>query len=262
MTDRIAEEELLGRVIKGRELAERVRIRLGELGISATQAARSVGLDGGFITDILRGRKSSIQGRNFERLAKALQWTAADLVEFGSSDRRVSDRNIGFDESIPILGQVAPGVWIDTQLETPGPLGFVTHNPVFSGYTPDSQFDILVKGTSLNNIAVEGQYIRCHRENSLYVNDEIGSVVIFERFKETLRERIALKLIGLVSDKYIFGYDSSDPRWTQQYIMHEDGSSDCGRFSKIGDALFVYTVLPGIWEMRIKKNPDQIPISD
>lgn len=244
MTGHTAEEEVMGRLIKGRELAERVRSRLAELGISATQAARSVGLDGGFITDILRGRKSSIQGRNFERLAKALQWTPADLVGFGSIEREGSSPNIGLDETIPILGQVAPGVWIDTQFETPGPLGFVNHNPVFSGYAAERQFDVVVKGTALNNMAVDGQHIRCIKETNIDINVENGSVSIFERFKGSLRERIALKLIQFSGATFVYGYDSSDPRWSLYYTINPDGSSEDGKFSKIGDALFIYAVLP------------------
>lgn len=61
-------------------LSQKVRNILSERGITPTQAARSVGLPSGFITDILTGRKNGVQDRNLEKLATALGCEVGFLV--------------------------------------------------------------------------------------------------------------------------------------------------------------------------------------
>jgi hypothetical protein len=73
-----------------KSLKEIVSDRLAELGRNKFEAERIGGLKKGFVNDILIDRKTSIQGANFAKLAKALDWTPEQLTEsqFGETRRR------------------------------------------------------------------------------------------------------------------------------------------------------------------------------
>lgn len=64
----------------GSVLKIRIQLRLDDLGRTATQASRDAGLDPGFIRDILRGKKKSIQADNLEKLAHALECQSGYLT--------------------------------------------------------------------------------------------------------------------------------------------------------------------------------------
>ncbi|PPD10264.1 MAG: hypothetical protein CTY36_00285 [Methylocystis sp.] len=83
-----------------KSLKEIVSDRLAELGRNKFEAERIGGLKKGFVNDILIDRKTNIQGTNFEKLAKALDWTPEQLTEsqFGEAKRR--SRASG--EAIPV----------------------------------------------------------------------------------------------------------------------------------------------------------------
>lgn len=73
-----------------KSLKEIVSDRLADLGRNKFEAERIGGLKKGFVNDILIDRKTNIQGANFEKLAKALDWTPEQLTEsqFGEMKHR------------------------------------------------------------------------------------------------------------------------------------------------------------------------------
>lgn len=222
---------------KASQLAALVRARLEELGTTPTQAARSVGLPSGFITDILSGRKSGVQGRNFEKLARALKWTPEDLAGFGSS-RRPGRLDIEVDEAIPLLGDVAPGVWVDTRTSSEVE-DYVPYDIIFGKTLPENNFDVTVKGTSVNRIAIDGQRIRCLRHEDF---DFIppSSICVLERLNGTLRERSAMKFIGERDRRLSFEFPSFDQKWKSGLITGMAGESEEGIFKLIGIGSFAY----------------------
>lgn len=72
-------------------LRDIVRKRLEDLGLNPFEAARSNGLERGFINDILQGKKQSVRGANLEKLAIALRVQAEDLIPGRKSGPRSAD---------------------------------------------------------------------------------------------------------------------------------------------------------------------------
>jgi hypothetical protein len=67
------------------ELQKRIRARLDALNLNPFEAARAAGLERGFINDVLIGKKKSIRGDNFYRVAEVLNCTVDYLN--GKSER-------------------------------------------------------------------------------------------------------------------------------------------------------------------------------
>jgi hypothetical protein len=63
------------------ELQLAVIERLKELNRNPFEAARLGGLERSFVNDILIGRKRSVRGENFQRLARALDWDSRLLMD-------------------------------------------------------------------------------------------------------------------------------------------------------------------------------------
>lgn len=63
------------------DLREKVAKRLLELNRNPFAAATQAKLNKHFIDDLLNGRKSTVKAANLAKLAKALDWTVADLTE-------------------------------------------------------------------------------------------------------------------------------------------------------------------------------------
>jgi hypothetical protein len=89
------------------ELQRVVMERLKELNRNPFEAARLGGLDRSFVNDILIGRKRSVRGDNLERLARALDWDSAVLVDAARRSRPTK----GFDLEWP-----APGAGVNFDL--------------------------------------------------------------------------------------------------------------------------------------------------
>lgn len=62
------------------ELAQRVEARLAELGRKPIPAAVAVGLERTYLRDLIKGRKKSVSSDRYELVAKALDWTVAELL--------------------------------------------------------------------------------------------------------------------------------------------------------------------------------------
>jgi hypothetical protein len=86
------------------ELQLAVIERLKELNRNPFEAARVGGLERSFVNDILIGRKRSVRGENFERLARALDWDSRLLMD--AARRIPSPRGHNFEWPSPRGGAV------------------------------------------------------------------------------------------------------------------------------------------------------------
>ena len=77
------------------ELQLAVIERLKELNRNPFEAARLGGLERSFVNDILIGRKRSVRGENFERLARALDWDSRLLMDAARRTPSASGHNFG-----------------------------------------------------------------------------------------------------------------------------------------------------------------------
>lgn len=107
---------------------DRVQKRVEDMGMAATALTQQAGLERTFITDLLEGRKYSVNGRaRLEKLAKALDCTPGYLT----GSRALSARSTA-GQSLPLAGSVEEGAF-RLPIEAPQPLVPVHPDPRFRG---------------------------------------------------------------------------------------------------------------------------------
>lgn len=119
-------------------LVQRVERRLAEIGKGPVEAATAVeGLERNYIRDLLDGKKRSFSQSKIALVAKALQWTQAELI----ADPRRRSEPAG--HSVPLVGYVAAGA--EAHFLSAGELGEVDA-PAGSA---DSTVAVEIRGDSL-----------------------------------------------------------------------------------------------------------------
>lgn len=209
---------------------ERVRKRLQELGKKPIPAAVEAGLGRDFISDIVAGRKLSVQGAKLPQLARALECETAyltdpdyrpegapspapaepvsdnpgrqlDLEQLRSflrdRDRprtvvQAIQRLRPIERSLPVLGSVAAGVWTDAVArERVDALEWI-HIDV-QGYERASLYVLKVVGNSMNMVYPAGRYVIVAPVAEAGLRE--GDHVIVERTKVDVVETTCKELV-------------------------------------------------------------------
>lgn len=182
---------------------------LAGLGKSAQQASTDAGLGESFIRDFRSGKSKSPTLENLASLSKALE-TTPEFLAFGvgaSSARR----------RLAMIGEVAAGVWIDTDGEAD--TSPVIDAPVMPDprYPADEQFAVCVRGNSIDRIAKPGAVLICVSTQHGAIAPVNGDLVIVERrrvhedgSKEVERAARKYRKNGPFIE---LSPESTDPRW-------------------------------------------------
>lgn len=129
------------------------------------------------------------------------------------------------DDGLPVLGEVAAGAWleIDALADPEHPL-FTANVPLDSRYPPGSVYGLLVRGTSINKIAEDGEILVClSLANGFDVADSDLVIVERRRAQEGLLEVTAKRVRIAVGGGIELWPESDDPRWqTPLRFEHED----------------------------------------
>jgi len=220
-------------------LKDIVTARLADLRRNPFEAARIAGLERGFINDILAGKKRSVRGENLEKLAIGLDCDPDYLLG------RQNTAKLSFSKHTPgvvyIRGEVAAGMWLDAGLDgwdtceyEPSPF------PPDGRFPTDAQFDLIVRGTSINRFAKDGQRLRCVSADTFPYQIQDNDIVIVERYRGDLRERTA-KRWRRRNNVVELWPDSDDERWQAPLKVSEETSlSDGDEVRIFGLVLYVY----------------------
>lgn len=221
-------------------LKEKVEARLKDLERNPFEAARRAGLERGFINDILNGRKRSVRGENLIKLAIGLDCDPNYLIGRQTTPKSSLNEGPGI---VRIQGEVAAGVWLDCGLD-----GWDNYELESSPFPPDgrftteSQFDVIVRGSSINRFARDGQRLRCVLFDAYPWPLQDDDIVIVERFRGDLRERTAKRWRKRNGTAELWP-DSDDPRWQEALKVDiESGFSDGDIIRIFGVVLYVYDV--------------------
>lgn len=188
------------------------------------------------VRDIITGRSKD---PSFTTIAKIMDQVGTSLDELAGNDapRRASP--------ISIVGEVAAGTWREVQesgMDTDW--GF---HPIESPFPPDprypisSQFDVIVKGTSINRFARENDNLRCVEIVGAGVDVREDDLVIVRRTRfdghmvETTAKRVKQR-----NGAYELWPDSDDPRWQEPFVLDPKNVPDGESAQIIALVLYAY----------------------
>lgn len=185
---------------KGMEtpLQKRVRDRLDELGMSASEASEKAQLGKTFVRDILNGKSRSPSADNLQKLAIALETNVQYFSALEHTNVQVGPFPVS---GLRVEGRVQAGAWLDTSLieDDEGDREII---PVArdTRFPHAKQYALAVVGDSMNKLFAEGTYVTCvdFDESGLAMKE--GQIVHVERF-DGFRTENTLKSIHFENGK-------------------------------------------------------------
>lgn len=205
-------------------LKDKVADRLQALGRNPFEAARSVELERGFINDILQDKKRSVRGENLQKLARALDWTVADLLDevVAPPRPRLQIPLAGAEVELPIRYEVAAGAWRAVDEAVDEPLGFAPA-PRIPAYEAFPQWYEKVVGDSFNRLIPEGALVHVVDAVAMGYSPRHEDVVVVQRARAggSFRER-TLKQVAMTADGVELWPRSHNPKWSEPLRISRD----------------------------------------
>lgn len=142
---------------------------------------------------------------------------------------------------IRVVGDVAAGVWTEIEAvqiaddDLPE-----SHLPPDPRWPAQCQYDLVVKGTSLNRVARDGDYLRCVDIPTTGIAVRDGDLVVVRRLRGGMVETTC-KRAKRNGDTIEYWPDSTDPRWQEPISIESDDPSTT--VDLIGLVLYAYAPL-------------------
>jgi SOS-response transcriptional repressor LexA len=166
--------------MENNQLRQRIKARLADLKIGATEAATAVrGLERNFIRDFLEGKKNSFSTGKQAMVAEALRWSVDELI--GAPPKR-TDRAAPKIALVPLLDTVTAGKLASPSSQIP-----VEEVPLlaFADLGRGEFFALRVEGDSMDRISPEGSTIVVNRLDKTLIGGR--SYVFAERGQTTFK---------------------------------------------------------------------------
>lgn len=213
-----------------RPFVHRIRERLEATGKSVRKAALDAGLSETALKDLLANEKQWPKLDTLQKLATSLETDPAWLAFGGDEDIEAAKAATAAmpPASLPVVGEVAAGRWLeaDDHVDVP-PYDPVPVQPD-SRWPVEAQYGLMVRGTSLNRVALDGDILACVDAIAARYRPREDDLVIVEMRRNAglLRQMTAKRYMRLKTHVELWP-DSDDPRWqTPIIIPHpEDGLS-------------------------------------
>jgi len=159
--------------------------------------------------------------RKLRELAAALDTTEEWLL--GEPPRDIPAELFQLGE-IPVIGEVAAGLWMETGPRSEEPLEMLPFVPVM---TPKASYALRVRGNSVDKIAPDGSYVMCADISVTGAAIENDDLVIVERRQAqgSLHE-VTVKRVRLKKDGCVLLPESTDPRWKPVEINSHNTSPE------------------------------------
>ncbi|MCW2317233.1 SOS-response transcriptional repressor LexA (RecA-mediated autopeptidase) [Rhodoblastus acidophilus] len=194
-------------------MAARLLAEVDQDGRSPAAISVAAGLNAGMIRDIVRRPHQSPTLATIEKLASELK-TSPEWLAYGVRPQP--------HREVPLLGEVAAGVWrtVDaTFCATTAPVSI----PPLPEYPIDAQFDLLVRGTSLNRIARDGDLLRCVSTTKADIAARTNDIVVVERYRKQEGEvETTAKRFKRADGRYELWPASDDPKWNGPIVVEQN----------------------------------------
>jgi SOS-response transcriptional repressor LexA len=213
------------------EIIERAEALAAARGMSVREACLKAGLASGAVADWGRPSQPSPTLRSISKLAAILDTSPAWLA-FG--DSQAAQPNA---VTVPVKGEVAAGLFrfVGQSDEPELP---TTSVPADGQYPASAQYDLVVRGTSINQIARDGDYLRCvdlqdHRASS-------GELVIVEQISSDGAVEATAKIVHRREGHTELWPLSDDAKWQDPIIIPRDKKATDREVRIVARVVFVH----------------------
>ncbi|MDH2313101.1 helix-turn-helix domain-containing protein [Methylobacterium brachiatum] len=214
------------------DLPQRIQQRIDALGTNQRRVSLEAGLSSAFLTNVMGGKSKSPRSENLHKIAVVLRTTVDWLVNGEGPETTEGSGKTAIDNDIrqameesalrsselmPVLGEVAAGRWleveqhIDESRYEPAP---ITPDP---RWRREAQYGLVVRGTSLNLYASDGDTLHCLDIGMSGRFPTNGDLVIVEKIRDggQFRERTAKAYHEGENQMVELRAYSDDPRWEE-----------------------------------------------
>lgn len=200
----------------------RIQSRLDALGLSERGAAEKSQLSASAIRNIREGRSQSPRLETIRKLAPTLKVTP-EWLAFGGDEAIEAAKEATAampPASLPVIGEVAAGRWLEADDHVDVPL----YDPVpvqpDARWPVEAQFGLVVRGTSLNRVAIDGDILACVDAITAGYSPREDDLVIVELLRNAglLRQLTAKRYMRQGTHVELWP-DSDDERWQTPIII-------------------------------------------
>lgn len=221
---------------------KRVQRLMDENGLDMRTLSRRAGLGDTYVRDaIKRNRGGSIEA--MAAIARVLG-TSVNYLMTGVEISQPPVAKVKLDASLSqikiyILGEVAAGVWVEETMSLSMADAVESVFPADPRYPIDAQYDLVVRGTSIDKIAREGDLLRCIDVVKAGIEVRDGDLVICRRTRGQLVEVTAKRVRRRAAGAMELWPESTDPRWQEPILV---GGDDAG-IEVIAICTFTYAAI-------------------
>lgn len=148
------------------------------------------------------------------KYAAAYRVPWAWILEGGPTPGTKAAQAAGGTGAIPTRGEVAAGQWLDLDVELDSTVFEQFPISADARYPFDAQYGLIVRGTSINKVANNGDVLHCLDLGLAAVEPDDDDIVIVERRRAQLGQKeVTAKRITRRGKVVILSPDSSDSKW-------------------------------------------------
>jgi hypothetical protein len=239
-------------------LLERIEKRLEAVGISERAASLKAFGNPGGIRNVRHGQSKAPTIEFFSKLAPVLgvepSWLAfgaegtsmAAPVVAGVAAQTITEGGKQMVAAMTlkapkIVGEVAAGHWRDVGDEVDAPSYEAVDLPLTVGYPAEAQFGLVVRGASINRVALDGDVLTCVQAKAINYKPKAGDLVIAERrrYSRSQIETTAKRLHKGENGGFELHPDSDDPRHQTKIPLGTDDGDETVEVEVVGLVTFV-----------------------
>lgn len=236
-------------------ILQRIEKRLKAVGLSERAASLKAFGNPGGIRNVRHGQSKAPTIEFFAKLAPVLDVEPAWLAfgegtsyaapmlaeqlaaQMGAGKQMVAAMTL---KAPKIVGEVAAGQWRDVGDEVDAPTYETGDLPLTVGYPPEAQFGLVVRGASINRVALDGDVLICVQAKAINYKPKAGDLVIAERrrYSRSQIETTAKRLRKGENGGFELHPDSDDPRHQTKIPLSTDDGDETVEVEVVGLVTF------------------------
>lgn len=198
----------------------RISERLEALGLSERAAVLKAGLSASAIRNVREGKSRKPKLDTLGKLAPVLE-TSPEWLAYGTGTEIAAVSGVAESgDGLSVIGEVAAGRWLEADDHVDEPVFDRLPVQYDTRWPQEDQFGLVVRGTSLNRVAIDGDILVCVKASALLgaIREDELVIVEMRRNAGLFRQRTAKRYVPRDTHVELWP-DSDDPRWQNPIII-------------------------------------------